>query len=61
MALTNGDKAQCMEIARDIVEKTITQHITTCPLGRAIEKKKALFYGAAIGLGLGSGVGGKGW
>lgn len=58
MALTNGDKAICMELAREIVEKSLELHIKSCPIGISIAKKKALLYGACIGLGLGGGLGG---
>lgn len=58
MALTEGDKAICMEIAREIIEKSMELHIKTCPVGFSIAKKKALLYGTCIGLGLGGGLGG---
>lgn len=60
MALSNGDKAICMEIAREIVEKSLQNHIKYCPIKSFINERKALFYGICLGLGFGSGIGGGG-
>lgn len=58
MALNEGDKAIIMQIAEKIVAKSLELHIKHCPVAACIAKKKMLFYGAFIGLSVGSGVGG---
>ena len=45
MALDEGDKAICAEIAREIVEevssKVMKIHLETCPHGRLLSKTRA--------------------
>ncbi len=55
MALTEGDKAICAEVAREIIEKVLAEHITSCPHGRALVKSKMLLIGLCLGSGVGSG------
>ena len=56
MALTNGDKAVCQQIAREIVKEVLADHIKLCPYGRSLLK----FICVAIGIALGSGIVGGG-
>ena len=60
MALTEGDKAICGEIAERIIEKVVEQHVKSCPHGQAIVKNKTFVMGCVIGAGVGGGVGGGG-
>jgi hypothetical protein len=55
MALTHGDKAECKEIARVIVKEVITEHIKSCPHGKAMLANKWLVIGIGLVSGLGSG------
>ena len=55
MALTDGDKAECKEIARVIVKEVLTEHIGACPFGKRQIRDRALLVGTCIGSGLGSG------
>lgn len=59
MALTEGDKAICAEITREIVEEVVTNvlkvHLEACPHGKALARSRAIVIGACIGSGLGSG------
>ncbi len=58
MALDDGDKAICAEIAREIVEevaeKLLRMHMETCPHGKLIARSKIFFIGALIGSSVGS-------
>ena len=54
--LDDGDKAQCMEIAREIVEKVMAAHIASCPHGQLMRRSKAWLLGCSVGVGLGSGT-----
>lgn len=56
MALTDGDKAECKEIAREIIREVLEIHVQTCPHGRYITKLMFV----SIGIALGSGVTGGG-
>lgn len=58
MALTEGDKAVCHEIAREIIKEVIKEHIDSCPHGLSLMRKKALLIGICAGVGIGSGIGG---
>lgn len=51
MALNDGDKAECKEIAREIVKEVLTEHVTSCPHGLAMKKSKLLVIGVFVGLG----------
>ena len=53
--LDDGEKAQCMEIAREIVEHTLTGHIDSCPHGKTIMASKMLLVGMCLGSGAASG------
>lgn len=60
MALTSGDKAECKEIAREIVKEVLAEHTILCPHGLWIMKSRAWFVGIGLGIGLGGGLGGGG-
>ena len=55
MALTDGDKAECKEIAREIVREVLKEHIMSCPHGRSLLASKMLLVGLCVGSGLTSG------
>ena len=55
MALTDGDKAECKEIAREIIKEVLAIHIVSCPHGIKMIKERAVLVGICIGSGLGSG------
>lgn len=55
MALTTGDKAECKELAREIIQEVLKQHISSCPWGKKLVIGKALLIGVAIGSGAASG------
>lgn len=49
MSLTEGDRAECREIAREIITEVIKGHVTTCPHGLWIARSKAILIGVCIG------------
>lgn len=51
MALSTGDKAECKEIAREIIKEVLSEHISACPWG----KKLMLMVAFSIGSGVASG------
>ena len=55
MALNDGDKAECKEIARVIIKEVLTEHIAACPHGKTILASKMLLVGMCVGSGLASG------
>lgn len=55
MALTDGDKAECKEIAREIVQEVLVIHVHTCPHGRTMLKMIWVSIGIAVGSGIASG------
>ena len=55
MALTEGDKAECKEIARMIIQEVLEQHIQSCPWGKKILISKWVLIGACIGGGAAGG------
>jgi len=58
MALTEGDKAICAQIAGEVITKVLEGHVKTCPYGIQIKVSKAYLIGVCIGSGLaGGGVG----
>ena len=60
MSLTDGDKAECKEIAREIIKEVLIQHIEGCPYGKLLASSKSLLIGIGIGLtlfGAGTGIG----
>lgn len=52
MALTEGDRAICREIAREIVHEVLEQHILMCPYGKMIWGGKFFIIGICLGSGL---------
>jgi hypothetical protein len=58
MALTEGDKAICAEMTRQIVDEVVKEvmrvHMESCPHGRLIARSKVFFIGAFLGSGLAS-------
>jgi hypothetical protein len=50
MALTEGDKAQCMEIARAIIKEVLVEHVEMCPHGRLLKNWKWLALGILLGV-----------
>ena len=57
MALDDGDKAICMEIAREIIKEVIAEHQKTCPHAVKWKLVAAVFVGAILGSGLVNGIG----
>jgi len=55
MALTEGDKAECKEIARVIVKETLAEHINSCPHGKTILASKMFLAGICVGSGFAGG------
>ena len=55
MALNDGDKAECKEIAREIINEVIKYHIEMCPHGKTLLMNKYLLMGVCIGCGIASG------
>lgn len=55
MALSEGDKNTCKEIAREIVQEVLIWHTASCPHGQSILASKMLLIGMCIGSGLASG------
>jgi len=51
MALNDGDKAECKEIAREIVKEVLSEHIASCPHGKTILASKMMIVGLFIGCG----------
>ncbi len=60
MALTEGDKAECKEIAREIVKEVLIEHIASCPIGFTLVKNRMLLVGIFIGTTLAGGGAGIG-
>jgi hypothetical protein len=55
MALDEGDKNTCKEIAREIVKEVILEHVKSCPHGIQLKISKAYIVGMCIGSGLSGG------
>jgi hypothetical protein len=55
MALSEGEKAVCREIAREIITDVLEQHILSCPWGGKVIRFKWLFVGVLIGSGAAGG------
>lgn len=55
MALSDGDKAICGQIAERIMENVMRQHIDSCPHGKLLLGMKMLVFGAMLGSGVASG------
>ncbi len=54
MALSNGDKAEIKEMAREIVKEVLLEHVQACPHGQTLNMLKAKFIGICVGVGVGS-------
>lgn len=54
MALSDGDKAEIKEMAREIVKEVLTEHVQMCPHGQTLNILKAKFVGICVGVGVGS-------
>ncbi len=55
MTLSDGDKAICMEIARQIIKEVLVSHIDSCPYGKAIVASRVFLAGLCLGSGLAGG------
>lgn len=55
MALSEGDKNTCREVAREIIKEVLKEHIQSCPHGKTILASKMLLVGMCIGSGIASG------
>lgn len=55
MALTEGDKAECREMARVIITEVLDMHIESCPHGKTLLKNRMLLIGACLGSSIGGG------
>lgn len=55
MGLNEGEKAECKEIAREIIKEVLFEHIRSCPHGIAIIKSKMFLVGICIGSGIAGG------
>ena len=58
--LTEGDKAMCAEIAREIVKEVLKEHIASCPHGMTLLKSKSFIIGCIFASGICGGLGGGG-
>ena len=56
MSLSDGDKAECMEISRAIVKEVLKEHIESCPHHRAFLISKARVIGIISGVIAASGI-----
>ena len=57
MALTEGDKAICAEMAREIINQVIEFHVQACPHGKKITNLKFMLIGICVGSGVLGGAG----
>ena len=57
MALNEGDKAICSQIAERIIKEVMQQHVKTCPHVIKWKLVAAVFFGAILGSGLVNGLG----
>ena len=57
MALTEGDKAICGQIAERIIQNVMEQHVKSCPHAVRWKMIAAVFLGAVLGSGLVNGIG----
>ncbi len=53
--MTNGDKAECKEMAREIVKEVLIEHIASCPYGVRMKVVTSRIIGIGIGIGMASG------
>ncbi len=56
MSMSDGDKAECMLIARTIVKEVLGEHIRSCPHHQAYLISKAKVFGLICGIIVASGV-----
>ena len=56
MTLTEGDKAECKEIAREIIKEVLLVHVECCPHGKTLLTSKWLLVGVLIGSGFSGGT-----
>ncbi len=54
--LTEGQLAECREVARVIVKEVLIEHIETCTHHLAYLLSRARIYGIAVGVVLASGI-----
>lgn len=52
MALSEGERDTCKEIARTIVKEVLEIHVDVCPHGKDLLKSKMLLIGIFIGSGV---------
>lgn len=50
-----GDKAECKEIAREIVKEVLIEHIASCPHGKTLLANRWFLIGICIGSGIAGG------
>ncbi len=55
MSLTDGDKAEYKEIAREIIKEVLLIHIESCPHGKTLLASKMFMMGICIGSGFAGG------
>jgi len=55
MALSDGDKAECKEIAREIIQEVLVAHIQSCPHGKTLLASKMFLFGICVGSGFAGG------
>ena len=56
MTLDDGDRAECKELAREIVKEVMVLHIASCPHGQLLRRSKAWLVGLSAGIGVSSGA-----
>ena len=56
MSLTAQDKIECKEIAREIVQEVLRDHVNTCPHHTAFLLTKARIVGVIFGVIIASGI-----
>ena len=56
MAMTQQDKIECKEIAREIIKEVILEHVSTCPHHQAFLVSKARLVGLITGVIAASGI-----
>ncbi len=55
MDLTDGEKAECKEIAREIVKEVLKEHIASCTYGKTLQASKWFIIGVVLACALVSG------
>jgi phosphoribosylformylglycinamidine (FGAM) synthase-like amidotransferase family enzyme len=54
MGFSSGDKAECKEIAREIVKEVLLEHIKSCPHGKTIFATRFIVIGICFGTAIAS-------